>query len=482
MRYSLALLFVFIGATPTIPLCFSADPPVTISKRSARHRSVLIRDVPHIRQKPDFCGEACAAMFLQRLGYRHDQDAVFDFAGLSSLEGRGCHTPELNRALLAIGFETGIVWNKVESRKANAQLKQLWNSVHADLAQDIPSIVCMRYDERPNTTEHFRLILGYDSDTDEVIYHEPAERDGAYRRMPHDTFLSLWPLKYKLDQWTVVRMKLKPDQIKRPLSTSTRTSADYAQHIRKLKDRIPNDDFHIVVEKPFVVIGDEPAEQVRRRASGTIRWAVTKLKKDYFTKDPDQIIDIWLFKDKTSYNRHVEALFGEAPGTPYGYYSPTHRALVMNISTGGGTLVHEIVHPFIAANFPDCPAWFNEGLASLYEQCSEVNDRIHGHTNWRLTGLQRAIRANHLSTFDTMCGTSTRDFYHDSRGTNYAQARYLCYYLQEEQKLREFYRSFRKNVADDPTGLATLRDVLGEPDLRAFQKRWSGYVMKLTYN
>ena len=24
----------------------------------------------------------------------------------------------------------------------------------------------------------------------------------------------------------------------------------------------------------------------------------------------------------------------------------------MNISTGGGTLVHEIVHPFIEANFP----------------------------------------------------------------------------------------------------------------------------------
>jgi len=28
-------------------------------------------------------------------------------------------------------------------------------------------------------------------------------------------------------------------------------------------------------------------------------------------------------------------------------------------------LVHEIVHPFMRANFPECPAWFNEGLASL---------------------------------------------------------------------------------------------------------------------
>jgi len=46
--------------------------------------------------------------------------------------------------------------------------------------------------------------------------------------------------------------------------------------------------------------------------------------------------------------------------------------------------VHEIVHPFMAANFPDCPAWFNEGLASLYEQSSERDGKIIGLTNWRL--------------------------------------------------------------------------------------------------
>ena len=26
--------------------------------------SVLIQDVPHVRQKPDFCGEACVAAYL----------------------------------------------------------------------------------------------------------------------------------------------------------------------------------------------------------------------------------------------------------------------------------------------------------------------------------------------------------------------------------------------------------------------------------
>jgi hypothetical protein len=56
-------------------------------------------------------------------------------------------------------------------------------------------------------------------------------------------------------------------------------------------------------------------------------------------------LSLWLFKDKTSYETHVREIFHDSPTTPFGYYSPAHRALIMNIATGGGTLVHEIVHP-----------------------------------------------------------------------------------------------------------------------------------------
>ena len=104
-----------------------------------------------------------------------------------------------------------------------------------------------------------------------------------------------------------------------------------------------------------MVIGDEPADDVKEHSIRTVKWAVDKLKQEYFSKDPKEIIDIWLFKDAASYERNAKLLFGYKPDTPYGYYSKMHKALVMNISTGGGTLVHEIVHPFIEANFPNCP-------------------------------------------------------------------------------------------------------------------------------
>jgi hypothetical protein len=213
-----------------------------------------------------------------------------------------------------------------------------------------------------------------------------------------------------------------------------------------------------------------------------VQWAVRHLKDSYFEKNPDHIITIYLFRDAASYQKHVKELFGDAPDTPYGYYSPSHKALVMNIATGGGTLVHEMVHPFMSANFPKCPAWFNEGLASLYEQSAERDGKIVGLTNWRLHGLQKTIRAGELGSFRGLTETDDHGFYRMDRGSNYAQARYLCYWLQEHGKLRAFYRSFITAADQDPTGYDTLVKVVGAEDFEAFEKRWRAWVLTLRFN
>ncbi len=246
--------------------------------------------------------------------------------------------------------------------------------------------------------------------------------------------------------------------------------------------------FTLVRAHPFLVAGDEPAARVRRHAEDTVRWATRHLKKLYFTKDPPQILTIYLFKDARSYGHHTRKLWGHAPSTPFGYYSDTEGALVMNIATGGGTLVHEMVHPFMSANFPEAPSWLNEGLGSLYEQCGERDGRITGFTNWRLAGLQRAIRARRVPSFKTLVHTTTRQFYDQDPGTNYAQARYLMYYLQQQGKLVQFYRAFHKaarakGAARDATGEKTLLRTLGitVAQLPAFQRRWEAWVLTLRF-
>jgi len=303
--------------------------------------------------------------------------------------------------------------------------------------------------------------------------------------MPRRRLLALWPLSYRPAHRILVRIPLR--SVRAPAiparSKARHTAADYAQHVMKLRPTFAKlkGRFSVAIAEPFVVVGDGGRGAVRGQADGLIRWSVGELKQRYFSRDPDPIVTIWLFKDRQSYRVNSVRLTGEPPGTPFGYYSQRHHALIMNIRTGGGTLVHEIVHPFIEANFPACPPWFNEGMGSLYEGVGRRNHRIWGYINWRLPGLQRAIRRGGLPSFaDLMAQNETRFYLHDP-GTNYAQSRYLLYYLQERGLLRAYYHRFVKNRRTDPTGLDTLKQLLGIDDMAAFQRRWEAYVLAQRY-
>lgn len=256
---------------------------------------------------------------------------------------------------------------------------------------------------------------------------------------------------------------------------------DYEKRLSELKEKVPDRGFTVIVQKPFVVIGNEHPEKVKYRVLHTVKWVVDMLKKDYFDKDPEDIIDIWLFKDKESYRRYAKQIFGDEPSTPFGYYSDEDKALVMNIITGGGTLVHEMVHPFMHSNFPNCPPWFDEGLASLYEQCGERDGHIYGFINWRLPGLQEAILDNRVPSFRKLTSMTPYEFYNEDKGTNYGQSRYLCYYLQEKNLLVDYYHEFFKNRDEDPTGFNTLKSILGEEDMDAFKEEWEEFVLGLRF-
>lgn len=260
-------------------------------------------------------------------------------------------------------------------------------------------------------------------------------------------------------------------------AAATPATNSFARHVAELK--VPSG-FTVVVEPPFVVIGDESSETVRSRAEKTVKWAVDRLKQDYFQKDPEPI-DIWLFRDKDSYEQHARSLFNDSPSSRFGYYSAGHHALIMNISTGGGTLVHEIVHPFMRANFPDCPAWFNEGLASLYEASTEKDGHIHGLINWRFKGLEKAIHQKKTIPFEKLMALSETEFYGGADGyaEYYAQSRYLCYYLQQRGLLTRYYREFLANSKTDPTGYKTLKRILGVSNMSAFQQEWEKFILGL---
>ena len=99
-----------------------------------------------------------------------------------------------------------------------------------------------------------------------------------------------------------------------------------------------------------------------------------------------------------------------------------------------------------------------------------------------MKGLQQAIARGTVPVVQEPCAsTTTRQFYNEDRGTNYSQARYLCYYLQEKGLLVKYYHAFAKNRKTDPTGYATLQKTLGVTDVPKFQKQWERWVVALKY-
>ena len=251
------------------------------------------------------------------------------------------------------------------------------------------------------------------------------------------------------------------------------------QRIARLGDRLPP---HLVLLEapPFLVVGEEPRARVQHHLDQTIRWADRHLRRLYFHRPP-RPLEVWLGADAVGYAKITRALLNAPPTTPYGFYMDDQRMMIMNIQTGGGTLVHELVHAYMEANFPDCPPWFNEGLGSLYEMVGEKRGRMWGFVNWRLPPLQEAIRKRRTLPFAKLMALSQRAFYRGHTGVHYGQSRYLLYYLQTRGKLVSYFRRFLRNHATDPTGLNTLQAVLGHADLEAFRARWEHWVLGLRY-
>jgi hypothetical protein len=132
-------------------------------------------------------------------------------------------------------------------------------------------------------------------------------------------------------------------------------------------------------------------------------------------------------------------------------------------------------------DFPDVPAWFNEGLASLHEQCRFRADAagikgpfIEGLVNWRLPALQKAIAEVRLRPLEELIGGD--DFRGRLEGLNYAQARYFCLYLQEQGLLRKFYQTFRDNRRTDRLGLKSAKAMFPDQSwdgLNLAFRRWA---------
>jgi len=255
--------------------------------------------------------------------------------------------------------------------------------------------------------------------------------------------------------------------------------ADLAEKLRGTKESMKAQlgrNFHVRSCEVFVCAGNVGADEFDSIVDGTVSACTKALWKQYFTKRPTEPIRVYLLGDNLTYRFYAKKLFGDVGVSRFGYYRPDKRALIMNISTGTGTLVHEMVHALMTPDFPRAPIWFDEGLASLYEQCRVTDKGLVGLVNWRLPFLKKGLERKTVLPLAELLATSREQFLDDSEGVNYAQARYFCQYLQERGVLRKFYRAFRNGHSGDPTGAKTLEKVLSGrlAEIEAAWLKWVG--------
>ncbi len=233
------------------------------------------------------------------------------------------------------------------------------------------------------------------------------------------------------------------------------------------------------VAEYFFVASNESADAFER-SKATVDRVYRRLYQHFFTRKPQKPIRVYLFRNKETYEDYCRAAYRRPPTTPYGFYMPHERKMVMNIGTGTGTLAHELVHPLLAEDFPEVPSWFNEGFASLYEESEDRGGRMLGLVNWRLRGLQKAIREEKTVSIREVLESAGDRFYGDDRGLNYAVARYLCLWLQEKGLLADYYRRLRADIEKDRSGQAALEGVTGRK-LEDLEKDWLAWVRTLRY-
>jgi hypothetical protein len=271
-------------------------------------------------------------------------------------------------------------------------------------------------------------------------------------------------------------------------------AADVAERIRDARAQFGAAARIRTVGDTFVLVEVGRPTPLFAEAAALIERALPPLFDGRFRVHPDLGVTVLFFPDAAAYAAHCRARNPNA-GVVLGMYRREGREIAVDVSRGVGylpTLTHEIIHPLVQADFPDAPLWFNEGLAALFEAPVFGKDgSIHGQPrNWRHGQLQAALASPAGRTearLDGLFGMSPRAFkgWADKGVTkeqaaeiealNYARARSMCTWLDEQGELWPFYRAWRDGYASDKTGEKAFARVVGGTP-KEMNAKWVGWA------
>lgn len=239
---------------------------------------------------------------------------------------------------------------------------------------------------------------------------------------------------------------------------------DYKSVIRAQSKIIP-DDFTITRFKYFVIFSDMKDELTYKLIDTDIRNTINAMTNNYVNKLPDKITPMYLFEDYEDYKEFVLKNYDieENDISPYGFFKISKNVIVIRYVSWKGSILHEVTHRFIKADFPDAPSWFDEGFAAMNEKSTFKNGNLIADFSLRIIPLRRALQDNSYTNLEHLMKTNDDELYGKRTSFYYAQARYLLMYLQQQELLERYYKLFRDTFINDETGITQLEEVTGKP-------------------
>lgn len=171
------------------------------------------------------------------------------------------------------------------------------------------------------------------------------------------------------------------------------------------------------------------------------------LKKVYKINNPTSYLAIYLYSSGVSLEGYQEfsdfakGIHGQGVSGRVGYFNPLDMSVVCWISSGIGTLNHEIVHGLILQDYPTIPGWLYEGFASMYE---ETAYNFVPKDNYRLMYLTEALNQKKLVTVKELLEASIGQMNGANNELLYAaMARYFVLFLKHNKWLAPLYEDLK---------------------------------------
>lgn len=216
--------------------------------------------------------------------------------------------------------------------------------------------------------------------------------------------------------------------------------------------------------RQFVVFSELNEELSYRLIDNDMRNTIESMTLNFVNKTPEVVTPVYLFEKFDKYKSFVLKNYDieEDDISPYGFYKISKNVIIIRYVNWKGSILHELTHRFIRADFPETPSWFDEGFASLNEKSTFKDGVLTGDFSLRIIPLRRAINEGTYTGLKQLMETNDDELYGKRTSYYYAQSRYLLMYLQQQGLLEKYYKYFRDNFKIDKTGIKQLQEITGK--------------------